>query len=162
MKHKSYIDSKSYRIKDTGSYIRVNGWYLDDSGQSAQFSAEINGPPRPDQAQTPAPSRCRPAVCPLETGGGLRLLRQGAGAPRSAFSALISGRKPPRAGLRLLTLGAGNWPGWPMTAHYLPCGLRPGGQGQNSDPGLGGYLPARRRCGLFPHRQPGQSRGDFR
>ena len=43
MKYKFYIDSKGYRIKDTGSYLRVNGWYLDRSGQSAQFTALVDG-----------------------------------------------------------------------------------------------------------------------
>ena len=43
MKYKFYIDSKSYRVKDTGSYLRVNGWYLDHSGQSAQFTALVDG-----------------------------------------------------------------------------------------------------------------------
>ena len=60
MKHKSYIDFQAYRIKEAGNYVRFNGWYLDDSGQSAQFSAEINGRPgalelqrrgRPDAAR---------------------------------------------------------------------------------------------------------------
>lgn len=60
MKHKCYIDSKTYRIKNTGSYLRVNGWYLDDSGQQPEFYAQLNGAPaqltlkripRPDAAQ---------------------------------------------------------------------------------------------------------------
>ena len=45
MKHKSYIDSKAYRIRKDGSCLRVNGWYLDDSGRPADFSALINGRP---------------------------------------------------------------------------------------------------------------------
>lgn len=45
MKHKSYIDLQVYRIKDTERFVKFNGWYLDDSGQSAQFSALVNGRP---------------------------------------------------------------------------------------------------------------------
>ena len=42
MKHKSYIDLQVYRIKDTERFVRFNGWYLDDNGQSAQFLSLIH------------------------------------------------------------------------------------------------------------------------
>lgn len=60
MKYKFYIDSKSYRLKGADSYLRINGWYLDDSGSAADFSAALDGRPveltlkriaRPDAAQ---------------------------------------------------------------------------------------------------------------
>lgn len=60
MKSKYYIDSKKYRIKISESYVRVNGWYFDESGKPAEYLAEVNGKPaevhlkrvsRPDVAQ---------------------------------------------------------------------------------------------------------------
>ena len=69
MKYKSYIDSTAYRIKGEGSYLRVNGWYLDDSGRQPEFYARINGAPaqltlkripRPDAARRYA--RWKPAA----------------------------------------------------------------------------------------------------
>lgn len=45
MKHRCYIDSKSYRVMDTGRYLRITGWYFDDSGRPADFSAQWGGRP---------------------------------------------------------------------------------------------------------------------
>lgn len=107
MKHKSYIDSKSYRIKDTGSYIRVNGWYLDDSGQSAQFSAEINGRPaqiklkrrpRPDAAQRYA--RWKPAA---DCGFSVKVPAP----PQERIQRFDLWAETAQGRVRLLTLGAG-------------------------------------------------------
>ena len=97
MKHKSYIDSKTYRIRKDGSCLRVNGWYLDDSGRPADFSALINGRParltlkrrsRPDAAGryarwNPPPTAAFPSKCFPKTG--------------RRCASLSSGRKP-RAG----------------------------------------------------------------
>ncbi len=69
MKHKSYIDSKSYRIKDTGSYIRVNGWYLTTAARAPSSAPRSTGRPaqiklkrrpRPDAARRYA--RWKPAA----------------------------------------------------------------------------------------------------
>lgn len=47
MNHKFYIDSKLYRANAREQVLRLNGWYLDDSGHTADFLAQVNGQDAP-------------------------------------------------------------------------------------------------------------------
>lgn len=45
MSIKYYIDEKKYRIKPQESYIRINGWAFDTSGQPLEYRTMVNGKP---------------------------------------------------------------------------------------------------------------------
>lgn len=49
------LTPKPTGIRKDGSCLRVNGWYLDDSGRPADFSALINGRPGPAHAEAALP-----------------------------------------------------------------------------------------------------------
>ena len=45
MKHKFYIDTKTYRLRQDKSYLQITGWYLNGADEEVTFQAELNGAP---------------------------------------------------------------------------------------------------------------------